>query len=119
MYGSLILLLFSPAQKTVFAHSNKIKELRAEIQNEKMRHQSVDNTLQGKITLLVTCLLRTADIGIIIFYPLSQNNDLVIARTKISGLEEELKQTKAQSSAETIEKLQEQNAMLKKSLDST
>ena len=50
---------------------------------------------------------------------MSQNNDLVIARTKISGLEEELKQTKAQSSAETIEKLQEENAMLQKSLAST
>ena len=49
-------VFFSIAQKTVFAHSNKIKELRAEIQNEKMRHQSVDNTLQGKITSLVTHL---------------------------------------------------------------
>ena len=119
MYSSIdFVTFFLPAQKTVLAHSNKIKELRAEIQNEKMRHQSVDHTLQGKITLLVTYLVRTANVGVI-FCPLSQNNDLVIARTKISGLEEELKQTKAQSSAETIEKLQEQNAMLKKSLDST
>ena len=49
---------------------------------------------------------------------MSQTNELVIARTKVSGLEEELKQTKAQSTAHTIEKLQEDNTNLHKSLAS-
>ena len=47
---------------------------------------------------------------------MSQNNDLAIARAKMSGLEEELKQTKAQSSAELVEKVQEENALLIESL---
>lgn len=48
----------------------------------------------------------------------SQNNDLVIARTKISGLEEELKQIKAESGSQTVEKLQQENTVLQTNLSS-
>ena len=45
-----------------------------------------------------------------------QNNELLIARTKVTGLEDELKQVKEQSAADTTEKLEGENARLKKSL---
>ena len=46
--------LFATAEKTVTSHHSKIKELRAEIQNEKLKNQANDAKLQAKITAHVS-----------------------------------------------------------------
>ena len=45
-----------------------------------------------------------------------QNNELSITRAKVTGLEDELKQVKEQSSAALTDKLEAENARLRKSL---
>ena len=55
---------------------------------------------------------------VLCYFLCPQNNDLAIARAKMSGLEEELKQMKAQSSAEMVQKLEQENALLKDQLTS-
>ena len=57
------------------------------MQREQSRHQISEGHLQQKIT--------------------QQANEISVANTKISGLKEELKQTKATSSSHAYEKLQE------------
>lgn len=44
------------AQQAAVSYSNKIKELRKEMQSEKARHQSAENTLQLKLTQKVVSL---------------------------------------------------------------
>jgi len=43
-------MLFTTAEHTMLSHNNKIKELRAEIQNEKFKQQTTDTKLQAKIS---------------------------------------------------------------------
>ena len=42
----------------------------------------------------------------------------MIARTKVSGLEEELKQMKAESGTQAVDKLQQENTLLQTNLAS-
>ena len=96
----------------MLSHSNKIKELRNEILSVRARHQSSENMLQGKIQQQVMVVkFHTLEMMSVVLYCILavQSNELTISKTRVSGLEEELKQLKAET---TLKSLQEENNRL-------
>ena len=89
-----------------------------EIQQERARHQASENSLQGRITQYVSeqctsplSLHTHTYIHTLTHFttaPLTlQLNEQQVTRTKIAGLEEELKQTKALPTSHAMQQLQE------------
>ena len=107
--------LFGTAEKTVTSHHSKIKELRAEIQNERLKNQANDAKLQAKVNAHVSteyrcvyCTVATDSDSL-----LSQLSELSAVKSQLSRAEEEHKQLKTHSSAASLGKLEEETIQLR------
>ena len=79
-------------------HTSRIKELRAEIQQEKSRRSATEASLQARIN--------------------RQNDEIEILKGKVEHSKEELAQMKAKESVTALQQLEQENETLKSQISS-
>lgn len=87
---------FLSAEQSSQTHSARIKEMRAEMQQEKARHTATESSLQAKLT--------------------KQNEDITILKGKLEHSQEEVKTLKSSEAAGIAKKLEDENSNLKSQL---